>query len=80
MGPAMENVMKTPSRWRSANREDEKAVAAAEIIMENIQSAPPTPHRLRLSRPQVSAFRRRTDVFHLLLQDGGAWQCREAVG
>lgn len=44
MGPAMENVMKTPSRWRSANREDEKAVAAAaEIIMENIQSAPPLP-------------------------------------
>lgn len=47
MGPAMENVMKTPSRWRSANREDEKAVAAAaaaaEIIMENIQSAPPSP-------------------------------------
>lgn len=41
MGPAMENVMKTPSRWRSANREDEKAVAA-EIIMENIQSAPPS--------------------------------------
>lgn len=45
MGPAMENVMKTQSRWRSANREDEKAVAAAaaEIIMENIQSAPLTP-------------------------------------
>lgn len=76
MGPAMENVMKTQSRWRSANR---KTMAAAEIIMENIQPHPP-PHRLRLSRPQVSAFRRRTDVFHLLLQDGGAWQCREAVG